>query len=302
MGPTASGKTELAVQLVESLPCEIVSVDSALVYRGMDIGTAKPDSALLARASHRLIDICDPSEAYSAARFREDALREMAEITAAGRFPLLVGGTMLYFRALEKGLSPLPEADPGVRARLEREAAILGWQALHGRLATLDPQAGARIHPNDPQRIQRALEVIELTDRPLSELQARDDGRALPYRLLKLALAPVERTELHRRIERRFLQMLEAGLEAEVGGLLERGDLLPGMPALRAVGYRQVVQYLLGAYHRHEMIRRGVAATRQLAKRQLTWLRADPQVVWLDASPDIALEQALKAIEQDPTL
>jgi tRNA dimethylallyltransferase len=215
---------------------------------------------------------------------------------------LLVGGTMLYFRALEKGLSPLPKAHPGVRARLEREAGIHGWRALHGRLATLDPLAAARIHPNDPQRIQRALEVIELTGRPLSELQARDDGRALPYRLLKLALAPIERAELHRRIERRFLEMLETGLEAEVRGLLERGDLLPGMAALRAVGYRQVVQYQLGACDREEMIRRGVAATRQLAKRQLTWLRADPQVVWLDGSPNFALEQALKAIEQGPTL
>jgi tRNA dimethylallyltransferase len=301
MGPTASGKTDLAVQLVEALPCEIISVDSALVYRGMDIGTAKPDAALLVRAPHRMIDICDPSEAYSAARFREDALGQMAEITRAEHIPLLVGGTMLYFRALEKGLSSLPDADPGVRARLEREARIHGWHGLHRRLAALDPKAAARIHPNDPQRIQRALEVIELTDRPLSELQARDQGQACPYRLVKLALAPRERGELHRRIERRFVRMLEEGLEEEVRHLLSRGDLVPEMPALRAVGYRQVIQYLLGAYDRTEMVRRAVAATRQLAKRQLTWLRSDPQVRWLNPVGGEPLEQALKALCQDPT-
>ncbi len=296
MGPTASGKTDLAVRLVEELPCEIISVDSALVYRGLDIGSAKPGPQVLQRAPHRLIDICDPSEAYSAARFRQDALAAMADISGRGRVPLLVGGTMLYFRALELGLSRLPEADPVVRARLEREAAVQGWAALHRRLAALDAEAAARIHPNDPQRIQRALEVHALTGRPLSELQGREESEALPYRLLKLARAPAERALLHRRIERRFARMLEQGLEQEVRALLARGDLGAATPALRAVGYRQVVGYLLGEYDHEEMIRRAAAATRQLAKRQLTWLRADPELVWiLDEDGDPA-ERALKIL------
>ncbi len=293
MGPTASGKTELAVALSEHIPCGIVSVDSTLVYRGLDIGSAKPEPELLARVPHRLVDICDPSESYSAARFRQDALAAMGEIRAAGGLPLLVGGTMLYFRALEQGLSPLPEADPGLRARLMREAERVGWQTLHQRLARLDPVAAGRIHPNDPQRIQRALEVIELTGRPLSEQQQRGPG--LPCRLLKLARAPVQRAELHRRIELRFRQMLEQGFEQEVRGLLARG-LSPALPAMRAVGYRQVLGYLLGEYGRDEMIAKGVAATRQLAKRQLTWLRADPQVHWLDESQGDVLGQALGTI------
>jgi tRNA dimethylallyltransferase len=297
MGPTASGKTELAVRLVEALPLEIVSVDSALVYRGMDVGTAKPDADLLARAPHRLIDICDPAETYSAARFRADALREMGAICAAGRVPLLVGGTMLYFRALERGLSVLPDADQGLRARLEREGAQLGWDALHERLRRVDPAAAARIHPNDPQRIQRALEVYELTGRPLSEIQGRGPGRGLPYHTVKLARAPADRAELHRRIERRFLAMLDEGLEDEVARLLERGDLAPSLPALRAVGYRQVVQYLSGECDREEMIRRALAATRQLAKRQLTWLRGDREVVWLDEARD-PVRQALKIVRR----
>jgi tRNA dimethylallyltransferase len=297
MGPTASGKTALAVRLVEALPLEIVSVDSALVYRGMDIGTAKPDPDVLARAPHRLIDVCDPAESYSAARFRADALREMAAIRAEGRVPLLVGGTMLYFRALERGLSALPDADPDLRARLEREGGRLGWAALHRRLRAVDPVAAARIHPNDPQRIQRALEVWELTGRPLSELQAETGGDSLGYRTVKLALAPADRGVLHRRIEQRFLAMLEAGLEDEVRALLARGDLAPGLPALRAVGYRQVVRYLLGEWDREEMIRRAVAATRQLAKRQLTWLRGDPQLLWLDEGPD-RLARALKILRR----
>jgi len=296
MGPTGAGKTELAVRLVQELPCEIISVDSALVYRGMDIGSAKPEPELLRRAPHRLIDVCDPGETYSAARFRRDALEAMAAISARGRVPLLVGGTMLYFRALQEGLSRLPEADPSVRARLEREAAVHGWAALHARLTAIDPAAAARIHPNDPQRIQRALEVHELTGVPLSELQGREAPRALPYRLLKLARAPAERAVLHRRIAQRFARMLEAGLEQEVRALLARGNLTPATPALRAVGYRQVIGYLLGEYGREEMIRRGIAATRQLAKRQLTWLRADPELVWiLDEDGDPA-ERALKVL------
>lgn len=278
MGPTASGKTDLAVALREQLPFELISVDSALVYRGMDIGTAKPDAALLARAPHRLIDIREPNQPYSAAEFRDDALREMASIVAAGRIPLLVGGTMLYFRALEHGLSALPTADPVVRERLERLAAELGWEAMHARLAEVDPVAAARIHCNDPQRIQRALEVYEISGRPMSELQAAAARERLPYRLIKLALVPQDRALLHRRIEQRFLQMLRAGFIDEVVRLRARGDLRAEMPSMRSVGYRQVWEYLDGDYDYDEMTRRGVAASRQLAKRQLTWLRSDHNV------------------------
>ncbi len=297
MGPTASGKTELAIRLVEALPLEIISVDSALVYRGMDIGTAKPTPAELTRAAHRLIDICDPADAYSAARFRADALQAMAEITASGRVPLLVGGTMLYFRALEQGLSALPAADPGVRARLEREAAIHGWAGLHARLARVDPAAAARIHPNDPQRIQRALEVWELTGTSLSKLQGRDGRQPFPYRVVKLARAPIDRARLHELIALRFRRMLEAGLEDEVRGLLARGDLAPELPAMRSVGYRQVLRYLLGDRNRETMIDKSIVASRQLAKRQLTWLRSDPEVKWLDEASGDAFEQALKIVK-----
>lgn len=297
MGPTASGKTDLAVALVERLPCEIVSVDSALVYRGMDIGTAKPDAALLARAPHRLIDILDPAEAYSAARFRSDALREMAEITAAGRIPLLVGGTGLYFRALRHGLSTLPPADPLVRARLEREAAELGWEALHRRLHQVDPQAAARIHPNDPQRLQRALEVFELTGRPLSA-QQQGGGAPPPYRLVALTLAPAERSLLHARIHDRFHAMLEQGLVAEVEALFRRGDLGPNKPSIRCVGYRQVWSYLAGEIGHAAMVEQGMAATRQLARRQLTWLRGESDAAWFDSSGKL-LDKVLKLLEQN---
>jgi tRNA dimethylallyltransferase len=296
MGPTASGKTDLAVKLVERLPCEIVSVDSALVYRGMDIGTAKPDAATLARAPHRLIDCCDPSEAYSAARFRDDALREMADITDAGRIPLLVGGTMLYFRALQHGLSLLPSADPETRHRLEEQARAIGWQEMHRRLAVVDPKAAAQIHPNDPQRIGRALEVYELTGRPLTELQQAGAGRnPLPYRLLKLVRAPEDRAVLHERIERRFHAMLAAGFEAEVRALLARGDLSADLPSMRCVGYRQLLKYLAGEYKYPVMVQRGIIATRQLAKRQWTWLRAEGDCHWLtDSQPP--LERALTLV------
>jgi tRNA dimethylallyltransferase len=297
MGPTASGKTDLAVELVQRLPCDIISVDSALVYRGMDIGTAKPGAELLARAPHRLINICDPSEAYSAARFREDAVREMAAITAAGRIPLLVGGTMLYFRALQYGLSELPEADPALRKRLEDEAAEQGWEAMHRRLAQVDPQAAKRIHPNDPQRIQRALEVFELTGRPMSALQRQDGRQRLPYRLVKLARAPKERSVLHERIAQRFHRMLELGFADEVRGLLARGDLTLDLPSLRSVGYRQMALYLRGDCSWEDMVERGISATRQLAKRQLTWLRADPEVEWLDEEAGDLCGQALKFIQ-----
>ena len=296
MGPTASGKTELAVELSERLPCDIVSVDSAMVYRGMDIGTAKPDAATLARAPHRLIDCCDPSEAYSAARFRDDALREMAAITAAGRIPLLVGGTMLYFRALQHGLSPLPSADPQTRLRLEEQAQAIGWQAMHRRLAEVDPKAAAQIHPNDPQRIGRALEVFELTGRPLTELQREGAGlHVLPYRLLKLVRAPDDRAVLHERIERRFHAMLAAGFEAEVRGLLARGDLSPDLPSMRCVGYRQLLKYFSGEYKYPVMVQRGIIATRQLAKRQWTWLRSERGCHWL-MDAESPLEGALTLV------
>ncbi|MGA7982154.1 MAG: tRNA (adenosine(37)-N6)-dimethylallyltransferase MiaA [Chromatiaceae bacterium] len=297
MGPTASGKTDLAVELVRRLPCDIVSVDSALVYRGMDIGTAKPGPEVLARAPHRLIDICDPSEAYSAARFRADALREMAAIAAAGRIPLLVGGTMLYFRALTRGLSTLPSADASVREQITQEAMECGWQRLHQRLAAVDPASAQRIHARDPQRIQRALEVYLLTGTPMSVLMADGAAQAeLPYRLLKLVHAPADRAVLHRRIEQRFLRMLEAGFEQEVQALWQRGDLTPSMPSMRSVGYRQMLKYLLGEYTFDEMVQRGIVATRQLAKRQLTWLRADDRGMWLREG-GVPWDQALALVE-----
>ncbi len=296
MGPTASGKTGLAIDLVQKLPCEIISVDSALVYREMNIGTAKPSAEELAAAPHRLIDICDPTESYSAARFRADALREMEEVVRNGNIPLLVGGTMLYYRALQYGLSELPEGDSDVRARLEAEAAAQGWEELHGRLERVDPVCAARIHPNDPQRIIRALEVYELTGSPMSELQQLDGEQKLPYRVIKLARTPAERAVLHQRIEQRFLQMLEQGFEEEVRALIERWRLTPDMPALRLVGYRQMAGYLRGEYDYDGMIERGVAATRQLAKRQYTWLRQERDLHWLREEGDGPLAQALKII------
>jgi tRNA dimethylallyltransferase len=296
MGPTASGKTDLAVALAGRFPCDIVSVDSAMIYRGMDLGTAKPGPEILARAPHRLIDICEPTEAYSAARFRTDALREMAEISAAGRIPLLAGGTMLYFRALQQGLSRLPQADPDVRARLTAEAAALGWAELHRRLAEIDSAAAGRIHPNDPQRIQRALEVYVLTGRPLSDHLADGAKAGLPYRLLKLARAPAERAALHRRIARRFEEMLAFGFEDEVRRLWERGDLTPELPSMRCVGYRQMLQYLLGEYTFAAMAEKAIAATRQLAKRQMTWLRAERDCIWIFDEGD-PLTQAARRIE-----
>ena len=296
MGPTASGKTDLAIALRQRLPVELISVDSAMVYRGMDIGTAKPDVATLQQAPHRLIDILDPAEAYSAARFREDALREMAAIRAAGRIPLLVGGTMLYYRALEQGLSPLPEAHPEIRAQLEAEAAEFGWDALHRRLAEVDPAAAQRIHPNDPQRLSRALEVYLISGRPLTELwqQAVD---SLPYRLLKLAVAPPERADLHERIAQRFALMLEQGLVDEVEALYRRGDLHPELPSIRCVGYRQVWQYLAGELSREMMSEKGVVATRQLAKRQFTWLRSEQHLHWFSSFDGKLLEKVLKLLD-----
>lgn len=275
MGPTGTGKTDLAVAIRQQLPVEIISVDSALVYKNMDIGTAKPDSETLKLAPHRLIDFLDPRQAYSAADFREDALHEMAEITASGRIPLLVGGTMLYFRALEHGLSELPSADPEIRARLLQEAAELGWAALHERLQQIDPDAAARIHPNDPQRLQRALEVYELTGQNLTTLQGNLRFEACPYQLLKLALVPENRAWLHERLEQRFDKMLDLGLVQEVEQLYARPELDSSLPAIRAVGYRQVWDYLDGKIDYNLMRNRAIVATRQLAKRQMTWLRSD---------------------------
>ncbi|MEJ2345522.1 MAG: tRNA (adenosine(37)-N6)-dimethylallyltransferase MiaA [Gammaproteobacteria bacterium] len=296
MGPTASGKTDLAVELVRRLPCDIISVDSAMVYREMDIGTAKPPPEVLEAAPHRLIDFLDPPEPYSAARFCADARAEMAAVAAAGRIPLLVGGTMMYFRALQQGLSALPSADHEVRRRLDAEARREGWPALHRRLAGIDPQAARRIHPNDPQRIQRALEVHELAGEPMTELLRRGAESALPYRLVKLALAPAARPELHRRIETRFRHMLRAGLVEEVERLRARGDLHPGLPSVRAVGYRQVWEYLAGNYPYEEMFERSVRATRQLAKRQMTWLRAEPDLTWFDAADGKILAEVLNFV------
>jgi tRNA dimethylallyltransferase len=282
MGPTASGKTELALELASRLPCEIISVDSAMVYRGMDIGTAKPSPKVLAETPHRLVDICEPTESYSAARFRADALLEMARATAAGKVPLLVGGTMLYFRALQRGLSALPAADPRLREKLNQEARTLGWDVMHRRLRRVDPASARRIHPNDPQRIQRALEVYELTGRPMSDLAAeRRDGEDCPYRFLKLIRSPEDRAVLHRRIAQRFRVMLDAGFEDEVRGLWARGDLTRDMPAMRSVGYRQMLKYVLGELSPEQMLDRGIVATRQLARRQYTWLRAETEARWL---------------------
>ncbi len=283
LGPTATGKTDLAVELAQRLPCEIISVDSGMVYRGMDIGTAKPGAATLRLAPHHLIDIRDPADAYSAADFRADALSLIAAIHAHGRVPLLVGGTMLYFRALLEGLSDLPPADPELRRRLAQAARVEGLGALHARLAEIDPVAARRIHPNDPQRLQRALEVYELTGRPLSELQRgpRQD-LADSYAVRRVALFPQDRSALHQRIAARFMAMLRAGFVEEVQTLRARGDLNLQLPSMKSVGYRQVWQYLDGAYGHGEMVERGVAATRQLAKRQLTWLRGDKSLTTLD--------------------
>jgi tRNA dimethylallyltransferase len=301
MGPTASGKTAAALAIAAERPVEIISVDSALVYREMDIGTAKPTKGEQAAAPHHLIDILDPSEAYSVMQFRQDALRLVAEITARGKLPLLVGGTMLYFKALQDGLDELPQADPGIRARLDAEAEQIGVPALHARLAQLDPATAARLKPNDSQRIQRALEIIELTGQPMSSLLANKAPQELPFDLLPLALEPSDRSVLHERIAHRFDLMLadeEHGLIAEVRSLRARGDLHLGLPSMRCVGYRQAWEYLDGAYDRAALRDKGIVATRQLAKRQLTWLRSMPQRVAIDClAPDALIQVARKIAE-----
>ncbi len=275
MGPSAGGKDGLAVELAKEYPCDIVSVDSALVYRGMDIGTAKPDAATLACAPHRLIDILDPAQPYSAARFREDALREIADIRGRGRMPLLVGGTMLYFRVLTDGLAKLPAADAELRQALTLEGAREGWPALHRRLADTDPDTAARLHPNDAQRIQRALEVGILAGRPLADLLRDATTPPLTGPVLSIALSPTDRRWLHGRIEARFRSMLAKGFIDEVAALRSRGDLTTEHPSMRAVGYRQVWSYLEGLYDHETLLERGIASTRQFAKRQITWLRRE---------------------------
>ena len=288
MGPTASGKTAVAQELTLRFPLEIVSVDSAQVFIGMDIGTAKPDRATLAKFPHHLIDLVTPEESYSAARFRADALRVMAEITARGKIPLLAGGTMLYFKALREGLSDLPQADAGLRREIDAEAARRGWPALHADLAALDPDAAARLKPTDAQRIQRALEVVRLTGAPLAASLARKGDAAFPYRAVQLALLPSDRAVLHERIARRFDAMLEGGLIEEVKALRRKYRLHPGLPSMRCVGYRQAWDYLEGAIDRATLREKGIAATRQLAKRQLTWLRSWPDVTPFDClAPDL---------------
>ena len=302
MGPTAAGKTELAVELVRRLPCMIVSVDSAMVYRGMDIGTAKPGPEVLAEAPHRLIDILDPCESYSTARFRADALAAMAAITARGGIPLLVGGTMLYFRGLQEGLARLPDADAEIRAALLAEGSRLGWAAMHRRLSVVDPPTAAAIHPNDPQRIQRALEVYAITGEPMSTLIRRGGGEGgdLPYRLLKLARAPTDRQTLHAHIEQRFRAMVQRGLVGEVQTLWARGDLTADLPSMRCVGYRQVLKFIFREYNFEEMLHRGIVATRQLAKRQFTWLRAEANCHWLpDEGAPLARALELIAAHRD---
>ncbi|WP_404298286.1 tRNA (adenosine(37)-N6)-dimethylallyltransferase MiaA [Halomonas sp.] len=296
VGPTAAGKTGLAIELHERLGVELISVDSAMVYRGMDIGSAKPSAEELARAPHRLIDIRDPAEPYSAAAFREDALREMREITAAGRVPLLVGGTMMYLKQLLHGVANLPSSDPALRAELEAEASAHGLAALHKTLARVDPASAARIHPNDPQRLMRALEVYRLSGRSLSELWAEQQSETFPWRTLSIGLAPVDRVVLHQRIEQRFDAMLEGGFIEEVASLRARGDLSQDLPSMKSVGYRQVWEALDGEGNLEGLRQRGIAATRQLAKRQLTWMRSWEGLEWVDSVGDDPLGDVLKLV------
>ena len=298
VGPTASGKTALAFELTTRFPCDIVSVDSAQVFRDMDIGTAKPDAATLARFPHRLIDLITPEERYSAAQFRSDALREMESITQAGRIPLLVGGTMLYVKALREGLAELPQADPALRARIDAEAAAQGWPALHAELARHDAQTAARLKPTDAQRIQRALEVLRLTGRPLGSFFAAQAASALPYNMLTIALVPADRSVLHTRIGERFAAMLAAGLVDEVKSLRNKYALDAGLPSMRCVGYRQVWDMLEGSLPAKELRERGIYATRQFAKRQLTWLRSMDGLAVVDPLAASAVSTVITTVEK----
>jgi tRNA dimethylallyltransferase len=299
MGPTASGKTGLAIELCETLPCEIISVDSALIYRGMDIGTAKPNASELQRAPHKLIDILDPAERYSVAEFRKDALLGMQDITERGKIPLLVGGTMMYYKALIDGLSPLPESDEDVRKTIEAKAEDLGWEVLHQQLSHIDPTSAKRIHPNDPQRLIRALEVYHLTNRSMTDLMATKSA-PIPYNIKQFCIAPDDRKVLHQRIAQRFQLMVDIGFRFEVEKLKNRGDLHLNLPSIRCVGYRQMWQYLDGDFNFNVMCERSISATRQLAKRQLTWLRGWENIHQLDTfSPD-NLSNVIKLCQFQP--
>jgi tRNA dimethylallyltransferase len=302
MGPTASGKTDLAVSLVKNLPCDIISVDSAMIYKKMDIGTAKPSADILAQAPHRLIDIRDPAQTYSVGQFCRDAQAEIQAIHSAGRIPLLVGGTMLYFHSLQQGLSELPAANPEIRQRLNKQAEQIGWPAMHQRLAKIDPQTAQRIHPNDSQRIQRALEVYELSGKTMTAWYAKSPAICWSYPTIKLAIAPVQRSTLHARIAQRFQTMLAQGLIDEVRGLFMRGDLNPDLPSMRCVGYRQVWRYLAGELDYANLPELAIIATRQLAKRQLTWLRSQSDAHWFDSLEPTLTQQVLKLLEKNPML
>lgn len=299
MGPTATGKTELAIQLASRLDAEIISVDSAMVYKGMDIGTAKPGRDVLARVPHHLIDIRDPAESYSAGDFRRDAMILMDEITAAGRLPLLVGGTMLYFRVLQGGLAELPAADPALREAIDRQAAEHSWPSMHRELERVDPEAAARIHVNDPQRIQRALEVFYQSGKPISVLQR--EGRMAPaeYRFTRVALIPENRSLLHGTIEKRFGEMIRMGFVDEVRGLHAREDLHRELPSMRAVGYRQLWDHLSGRLSMDEAQRQAVVATRRLAKRQMTWLRGEKGLTCFDSLAENRDARVFKCLQRE---
>jgi len=303
MGPTASGKTGMAVELVQRFAFDIINVDSAQVYRGMDIGTGKPDTATLSEAPHRLLDIKDPSEPYSASDFRVDALHEIAHILSAGKTPLLVGGTMLYFKVLRDGLAAMPQADAGVRVEIESVAKEKGWEEVHQWLERVDPKSAARIHPNDPQRLQRALEIYLISGKPMSQFYMEDQARraqeneSLPFNLHFFAIHPADRELLHQQIEIRFRQMLAEGLLEEVSELFQRNDLNETLPSIKSVGYRQVWQHLAGDLSYDAMVERSIIATRQLAKRQLTWLRSWENLRSLDDPSDKSIDSILKYVE-----
>lgn len=299
IGPTCSGKTKLALQLAQLIPCEIISVDSVQIYRGMDIGTAKPSIEILNSTPHHLINIKDPSEIYSAAEFRNDALKLIAEIKERKNLPLLVGGTMLYFKALQQGLSSMPSANQVIREKLNAEARKIGWQKLYDRLAAIDPQAASRIHPNDAQRIQRALEVYELTGRPISSFYEESDYDGASFRFINLGMGSFDRKILHERIEQRFNEMLDHGFVEEVKKLFERQDLHEDLPAMRAVGYRQIWQYLAGHFAEEEMKFKAIVATRQLAKRQLTWLNSWPGLIWIDGLSAEKIKESLLSAREN---
>ena len=302
MGPTAAGKTDLAIEIAKHYPVEIISVDSALVYRGMNIGTAKPEAKILQQHPHHLVDIIEPTDSYSVGEFRQDALALMADITKRGKIPLLVGGTMLYFKALQQGLSDLPSADSNIRAKLEVEAEQYGLAHLHARLENIDPVSAKRIHINDPQRLQRALEVYEITGKSLTELTVAKE-ESLPYRVIKIILSPFERRTLHQRIEARYKVMMENSFIDEVKTLFANKDCHPNLPAIRAVGYRQAWAYLSGEYDQETLVEKAVIATRQMAKRQLTWLRAQDDGVWFDSGPGLPTKEVLGFIaDQCPEL